>query len=208
MKSWPSTVRTSRPAHLGAATAICLGVDTTSTTRFSCPPMRELTHAGVIMAIVFSAKINGNVADPNTTNNFYTGASSRFDRCARFRARCCSLSFSSADDRLRHLLGRTHCRYLQPAVRRVSRYHRIDRCLGRCGGSSALCQDSHRRGELQEMMGYGVGARLTRRFSARSSVSSASLVSRHKVFSQLCYLRTVGLLVVRFSCRIAQREVN
>ncbi|KAK1921804.1 putative hydrogen-transporting ATPase [Papiliotrema laurentii] len=28
---------------------------------------------GVIMAIVFSAKINGNVADPNTTNNFYTG---------------------------------------------------------------------------------------------------------------------------------------
>ncbi|WVQ79818.1 V-type ATPase, C subunit [Cryptococcus sp. DSM 104549] len=28
---------------------------------------------GVIMAIVFSAKINGNVADPNTLNNFYTG---------------------------------------------------------------------------------------------------------------------------------------
>jgi hypothetical protein len=46
------------------------------------------------MAIVFSAKISGNVVDIYTPNNYYTG------EC---------IERASTDSRLLHILGRTSC---------------------------------------------------------------------------------------------------
>jgi hypothetical protein len=128
------------------------------------------------MAIVFSAKINGDVQDPYNTNNYYTGESVRTlspptmsssppSLCWEHRPLLMAtprrsrppITHTGPDTagsmldlmlthRLRHFLGRSHRRYLQPPLWCFSRHYGFDGRLGRRCRPATLCQDPHCRG--------------------------------------------------------------
>ena len=119
------------------------------------------------MAIVFSAKINGNSQDPYSNTNYYTGELRSgymdqdtshlhrivhspnillhplFDR--RFHRH---LQPHQTDSRILHILGRSHCRSLQPSLRCFCRYNRFHGRFSRCRRPPIVRQDFDCRGEL------------------------------------------------------------